>query len=326
MKKVLFAILLSLILVGCGGPKTYYSSWVENMYGAQANIIQHSHLYQVVFQESTADPNDIDIIRKKTLDKCLTAWQGIVLEGYSDLSHGCIETKYIDQKGWNNVYEKNKAEFINKYSKKYNEFTAVLEKNVNKEKLLIEENKRKALLAEKNEKIKKLELKYTEVCKKYKKTNSEYENCLFEKEKLSLEEQNKLANMPPSERYAYTCEKTYGFRKGSDNFKECVFKIMTTEHEMQNQLNQRRIAELERKVVSNQANTAYQSEMLEIERIKAKAMQDQVNFAKNKDITDTLLGISSNLLNNPNRPAPRSPQMFNCQTRKFGGFDQIQCF
>ena len=85
-------------------------------------------------------------------------------------------------------------------------------------------------------------------------------------------------------------------------------------------------AELERKVASNQANNAYQSEMLEIERMKAKAMQDQVNFAKNKDITDTLLGISSNLLSNPNRTAPRSPQMFNCQTRKFGGFDQIQCF
>jgi len=132
--------------------------------------------------------------------------------------------------------------------------------------------------------------------------------------------------MPPSERYAYTCEKTYGFRKGSDNFKECIFKIMTTEYEMQNQINQRRIAELERKVASNQANNAYQSEMLEIERMKAKAMQDQVNFARNKDVTDTLLGISNNLLNPPRRPAPNAPQMFNCQTRKFGGFDQIQCF
>jgi len=101
---------------------------------------------------------------------------------------------------------------------------------------------------------------------------------------------------------------------------------MTTEYEMQNQLNQRRIAELERKVTSNQANNAYQSEMLEIERMKAKAMQDQVNFAKNKDVTDTLLGISNNLLNPPRRPAPNAPQMFNCQTRKFGGFDQIQCF
>lgn len=324
--RYLILIITSWILVGCGGPKTYYSSWVENMYGAQMQIIQHGHLYQVVFQESTADPNDIDIIRKKTLDKCLAAWEGIVLEGYTDLSHGCIETKYIDQKGWNNVYEKNKAEFLNKYSKKYNEFTAVLEKNVNNQKLLIEENKRKALLAEKNEKIKNLELKYADQCKKFKKGSSEFENCLFDQEKLAMQEQNKLANMSPSERYAYTCEKTYGFRKGTDNFKECVFKIMTTEYEMQNQLNQRRIAELERKVASNQANTAYQNEMLEIERMKAKAMQDQVNFARNKDVTDTLLGISNNLLNPPRKAAPNAPQMFNCQTRKFGGFDQIQCF
>ena len=77
---------------------------------------------------------------------------------------------------------------------------------------------------------------------------------------------------------------------------------------------------------SASASNAYQGEMLEIERMKAKAMQDQVNFARNKDITDTLLGISSNLLSTPNRSASSAPQIFNCQTRKFGGFDQIQCF
>jgi hypothetical protein len=194
---------------------------------------------------------------------------------------------------------------------------------------------------ERKVKLEYLDKTYGKKCLAKKNNIADYNSCLFEQErtvlaqkqeqerianKAKLEEQNKLANMPPSERYAYTCEKTYGFRKGTDNFKECVFKIMTTEYEMQNQLNQRRIAELERKVASNQANTTYQNEMLEIERMKAKAMQDQVNFAKNKDITDTLLGISNNLLNPPRKAAPNAPQMFNCQTRKFGGFDQIQCF
>lgn len=194
---------------------------------------------------------------------------------------------------------------------------------------------------ERKVKLEFLEKTYGKKCINKKNNITDYNACLFEQErtvlaekqeqerkanKAKLEEQNKLANMPPSERYAYTCEKTYGFRKGTDNFKECVFKIMTTEYEMQNQLNQRRIAELERKVASNQTNTAYQNEMLEIERMKAKAMQDQVNFARNKDITDTLLGISNNLLNPPRKAAPNAPQIFNCQTRKFGGFDQIQCF
>jgi hypothetical protein len=194
------------------------------------------------------------------------------------------------------------------------------------------EEEKKIKATKRQNKVISLEASFGKVCagttfkKGFTKGTPEYENCLFEKEKLANQEQNKLVNLPAEERYAYTCEKTYGFKKGSDNFKECVFKIMTTEYEMQNQLNQRRIAELERKVTSNQANTTYQNEMLEIERMKAKAMQDQVNFARNKDITDTLLGISQNLLTTPSRPSPNAPQMFNCQTRKLGGFDQIQCF
>jgi hypothetical protein len=314
--------------VGCGGTstKTYYSSWAENIYGAQLQIIQNNQSYKVTFQETTDNPDEVDKIRKRSLSKCITEWELKTVEGFSDLSHGCFEVKYIDLKGWNYVYLENKQEFLNKHAKKFNDFIARAEKSSKEKQLVIEENKRKIILAEKKEKIKSLELKYLEQCKKFKKETSDYENCLFEKQKLALVEQNRLATMPPSERYAYTCEKTYGFKKGSDNFRDCVFKIMTTEYEMQNQLNQRRIAELERKVVSNQANTAYQNEMLEIERMKAKAMQDQVNFARNKDVTDTLLGISNNLLNPPRRPAPNAPQMFNCQTRKFGGFDQIQCF
>lgn len=177
--------------------------------------------------------------------------------------------------------------------------------------------------------------------KGFKKGTSEFEKCMlneeqkeqqvkFQEQQIKSQEQKRLVNLPPSERHAYTCEKTYGFRKGSETFKECVFKIMTTEHEMQTQINQRRIAELEARISgmerSTSASNAYNSEMLEIERMKAKAMQDQVNFARNKDVTDTLLGISRNLLTTPSRPAPNAPQMFNCQTRKFGGFDQIQCF
>jgi uncharacterized protein YacL len=62
------------------------------------------------------------------------------------------------------------------------------------------------------------------------------------------------------------------------------------------------------------------------ERTKEVVEQKELIEAKNKDITDTLLGISQNLLTTPSRPSPNAPQMFNCQTRKFGGFDQIQCF
>ncbi len=69
---------------------------------------------------------------------------------------------------------------------------------------------------------------------------------------------------------------------------------MTTEYQMQAKLNETRIKELEARIAgmerSASANASYNNQMLEIERMKAKAMQDQVNFAKNKDITDTLIG------------------------------------
>jgi hypothetical protein len=234
-------------------------------------------------------------------------------------------------------------ETVNLHNKKifemeYNSMVYELVRQKNHRQEIMNANQKKILAEIEAKKLaRKIELdKYTKQCegstfkKGFKKGTAEFDKCLVDEQKKASLEQTRIANLTPSERYAYTCEKTYGFRKGSEPFKECVFKIMTTEYEMQAQINQRRIAELESRISgmerSTSASNTYNSEMLEIERMKAKAMQDQVNFARNKDITDTLLGISNNLLNPPRRPAPNAPQMFNCQTRKFGGFDQIQCF
>ena len=316
MKKLIL-ILASLILVGCAkGPQHWV--YVENIYAremAQYQNIQNAY-YDVNIQKAfyhtfTTDLNQLEKLKVDTLEKCKKDWRSKFILGFENLDEGC-------------VYSEDGDEIKN--SKKFKDFITKLQNDKNKKEEAIKQVKRDEELKIKREKIARVELVYSSKCKKFKQGSSEYENCLFENEKLALEEQKRLTTLPAAERFAYTCEKTYGFKKGSDNFKECVFKIMTTEYEMQNQLNQRRIAELERKVSSNQANTAYQNEMLEIERMKAKAMQDQVSFARNKDITDTLLGISSNLLNPPSRPAPNAPQIFNCQTRRVGGFDQIQCF
>lgn len=315
--RYLIIILASLILVGCAkGPQHW--AYVENIYAremAQYQNIQNAYfdvnIQKAFYHTFTTNLNQLEKLKVDTLEKCKKDWRNKFILGFENLDEGC-------------VYSGDGDEIRN--SKKFKDFITKLQNDKNKKEEAIKQAKRDEELKVKKEKIARAELAYSGKCKKFKQGSSEYENCLFESEKLAFEEQKRLANLPPSERYAYTCEKTYGFRKGTDNFKECVFKIMTTEYEMQNQLNQRRIAELERKVASNQANTAYQNEMLEIERMKAKAMQDQVNFARNKDVTDTLLGISNNLLNPPRKPAPNAPQMFNCQTRKFGGFDQIQCF
>ena len=319
--RYLIIILASLILAGCAGTQKHYIS-IENFYGEESkyNVDDILNTYswlktkQSVYQVNTNNLNNLETLRDQTIKKCKREWSGYRLLGFTNLEEGCVDYTSPGEAFSAEQTEKRK-QFRMALAQEKKKFSDAKDVAIKKH----EEDLKKSKLVN-------LKSKYADQCKKFKQGSSEQENCLFEKEKLAFEEQKRLANLPPSERYAYTCEKTYGFRKGTDNFKECVFKIMTTEYEMQNQLNQRRIAELERKVSSNQANTAYQNEMLEIERMKAKAMQDQVNFARNKDITDTLLGISSNLLSTPNRPASNAPQIFNCQTRKFGGFDQIQCF
>lgn len=304
------------MLVGCGGSQTSRSPahhvHGENIFARVLYTSGYVEFSKVYYHMSTNKLEDLERLRIESLKKCKNDWKDKSFLGFVNLDEGCSVSKEDDEKIYN--------------LKKYKDLVAKLESERIKKEEDIKQSERNEELKIKKEKIARIELAFAGKCKKFKKDTSEYENCLFDNQKLAAEEQKRLATLPAAERHAYTCEKTYGFRKGTDNFKECVFKIMTTEYEMQNQLNQKRIAELERKVASSQANTAYQNEMLEIERMKAKAMQDQVNFARNKDITDTLLGISQNLLTTPSRPAPNAPQMFNCQTRKFGGFDQIQCF
>jgi len=323
--RYLIIILTSLILVGCAGPQKHYIS-IENFYGEESkyNVDDILNTYswlktkQSVYQVNTNNLNNLETLRDQTIKKCKREWSGYRLLGFTNLEEGCIDYTSPGEAFSAEQTEKRK-QFRMALAQEKKKFSDAKDVAIKKH----EEDLRKSKLVN-------LELKYADQCKKFKQGTAEYSNCLFEREKLASAEQKRLATLPATERYAYTCEKTYGFRKGSETFKECVFKIMTTEHEMQTQINQRRIAELESRISgmerSASASNAYQGEMLEIERMKAKAMQDQVSFARNKDITDTLLGISSNLLNPPRGTAPNAPQMFNCQIRKFGGFDQIQCF
>jgi hypothetical protein len=193
---------------------------------------------------------------------------------------------------------------------------------------------------EKKVKLENLDKTYGKNCLTKKNNISDYNTCLFNQErvvlaekqeqdrkvnKAKLEEQNKLSTMPPSERYAYTCEKTYGFKKGSDNFRDCVFKIMTTEYEMQRASDQRRIAELESKINNNSSN--YNSELLEIERLKAKALQDQADAVRNRNQTDALMDLSRSLLNNNNRAPANVPNLpLNCRSVRVGNTVQTQCY
>ena len=184
-----------------------------------------------------------------------------------------------------------------------------------------------------------LEKDYGKECTRFTKGSDKYKNCLEEKDKyrqakldqenklakVKLDEQKRLSTLPAAERYAYTCEKTYGFKKGSDNFRDCVFKIMTTEYEIQRAADQRRIAELESKINNN--SSSYNSELLEIERLKAKALQDQANAIRNRNQTDALMDLSRSLLNNNNRAPANAPNLpLNCRSVRVGNNVQTQCY
>ena len=57
------------------------------------------------------------------------------------------------------------------------------------------------------------------------------------------EEQTRISKMKPEDRHAYTCKEKFGFRKGSDKFKDCVFEMYKAETELEKLELQKKIIE-----------------------------------------------------------------------------------
>jgi len=150
------------------------------------------------------------------------------------------------------------------------------EKKAAEEKRLAEEKKRK------EEELKKLASKHGDKCEKkssnqegFEKDTPEFNNCLIVKEKervriekeeakrLKLEEE-KLKNMKPQQRAEYKCINTFGFKKGTDNYNECLFKLYSVELELEKM-------KLEHEI---------QVQRLALEREKVKAAKAQTEAAK----------------------------------------------
>jgi hypothetical protein len=107
-----------------------------------------------------------------------------------------------------------------------------------------EENMKKKLITEKQKQIQ--EAKQAEENKK--------KELITNKQKTDEEKANKLlAGMKPEERRAHICEKTYGLRKGSDKFSECVYKILAADVELEK-------IELQKKLTEAQLETARANE------------------------------------------------------------------
>ena len=118
--------------------------------------------------------------------------------------------------------------------------------------------------------------------------------------------------MSPDDRRAYTCSEKFGFKKGKDNFKDCVFKIYSAELEMEKLELQRELAKANAEIARANAEIARagveRQDRLALAQTEAAKMQAfaarQQAIAANT--ADSLALIESGLrILSPQRPAPR---------------------
>ena len=204
--------------------------------------------------------------------------------------------------------------------------------------LKVELKKKKEL-----ERVSSLEKDYGRSCNKYKNNTEQFLNCLLEQEakvkeaeakKLVLqqerqskiaeaelvkkkvaeakiqEEQLKISKLNPDDRRAYTCNEKFGFKKGSDKFKDCIFELYKAETELEKLELQKQVAKANADAARANAEAARagaeRQERLALAQTEAAKMQAlaarQQAIAANT--ADSLALIESGLrMMSPQRPA-----------------------
>ena len=138
--------------------------------------------------------------------------------------------------------------------------------------------------------VRELEKLYSEVCSKTNKQGSDkYNSCLLEKQTKAKQLSEKIARMTPDDRRAYTCSDKFGFKKGSDKFKDCVFKIYAAEIEMEKLELQRELARANVETARLRAEAARASDDRQ-ERL----LQAQTETAKMQSLAARQQAIAAN--------------------------------
>jgi len=223
-----------------------------------------------------------------------------------------------------------------------------LDSVINYERRIEEKNKEQERIIDANNKEQQrvvyLEKEFGKKCNKYSKASNQYNSCLLEQEKIAKnieekklftqqerqrklletektqkkiiedkqkEETIKIAKMTPDDRRAYICSEKYGFRKGSDNFKDCIFKIYTAEIELEKLELQKQLAKANADLAK--ANAASNERLANAQTnaaiMQAYAAQQQAIAA---NTADSLALMESGLrMMSPQRSTSRAPM--NCQ-------------
>ena len=193
----------------------------------------------------------------------------------------------------------------------------------------IAENKRKEIenqkrIAElekqrKMDSIKELEPKFQALClknsnnNKFLKGTEEYANCLIDEDQKAtakkieadkelkrkkVELEKKLAAMSPTERHAYNYSETFKFKKGTEQFNNCIFELYKAELDIQKLELEKQVAEANAKAAQSEKARADAVARAQIAAANASAR------ASNLNNTLQLMELSNRLILGPPRPTP----------------------
>ena len=129
----------------------------------------------------------------------------------------------------------------------------------------------------------KLTLKFGPECEKDNlvKGTSGYKDCLNNRISTELKKQKalakKLAAMTPTERHAYNCTEVFNFKKGTEKFNDCVFKLYTAELDLQKLELEKQVAEAQIKAAANSQAMAEAVANAQIASAKASRRSSDLN-------------------------------------------------
>ena len=154
---------------------------------------------------------------------------------------------------------------------------------------------------------------YSETCSRTNKKDSDkYNSCLLEKHTEAKQLAEKVSKMSPDDRRAFTCSDKFGFRKGSDKFKDCVFKIYAAEIEMEKLELQKELAKANAETAKARAEAARasddrqerllqaQTEAAKMQALAARQQAIAANTAESMALIESGLRMMS-----PQQSAPR---------------------
>ena len=140
-------------------------------------------------------------------------------------------------------------------------------------------------------------------------------NAEIEKKQAALSK--KLAAMSPKERHAYNCSNAFKFKKGTEKFNDCVFKLYTAELDIQKLELEKKVAEAQIQAAANQQVRAEAVANAQVAAAKASAR------ASSLASSIELMRMGSSMMKSP-APAPSGMGRVRTTCRNVGGF--LNCY